>query len=110
MSLVVFYICIIQIALLLLTFLVGFCELTPLFANTLKSTLARFTLCISLLTLGYYAHLLNHTPYQVVLALLVVTLAVTFCLSKYLFVEYSMRKRRQNKLDILKEVNKKKCI
>lgn len=107
MSLITFYIGVIQMSLLYLTFLVGFCELTPLFANNLKSTLARFTLCVALLCLGYYAHYLYHSPYPAVLSLLVVTLAVSFCLSKYLIIEYSKRKRRQEKLEKVKETRGK---
>lgn len=89
-----FYIGTIQLSLLLLTFLVWWCELTPLFSNSLKSILLRFTISMSLLILGCYAHYLALVPIQVTFSFFVLIIASTFYIAKKLMHTYSTRKER----------------
>lgn len=110
MFLTAFYVGIIQIVLFLMTFVILFCELTKVFADTIKLVILRASVAFSLLTLGFYAHYLEHLPYPVVVSLFVITLAACFCTTKYIFKEYGKRKRKQDQLERIKQVRSNKNV
>lgn len=90
-----FTVSIVQLSLILLALLVGFCEVTTYFSNSGVSTTIRFVIGISLLILSYYAKYLLQAPHIVSYCLLVVTLAATFYVSKYIILQYNNRKRQK---------------
>ena len=110
MFLTAFYVGIIQIVLFLMTFVILFCELTKVCADTVKSVILRTVVAFSLLTLGFYAHYLEHLPYPVVVSLFVITLATCFWTSKLIFKEYIKRKRKQDRLERIIEIRSKKDV
>lgn len=110
MFLTAFYVGIIQIVLFLMTFVILFCELTKVFADTVKSVILRTTVAFALLTLGFYAHYLEYLPYPVVVSLFVITLAACFWTSKFIFKEYIKRKRKQDRLERIIEIRSNKNV
>jgi membrane protein implicated in regulation of membrane protease activity len=94
-SLIPLYIWTIQIALFLLTVMVWACDCTPLFADTLKSAIIRGSISFSLLIVGYYASFLILAPHILVFAILVISLASSYYIGKYLYQEYNKRKQER---------------
>lgn len=97
------YIVIIQLCLLIWTFLVGWCEMSKMFADTLKSSLARFSLATSLIVLGFYAKFLVLAPYVVVFSAFIVCVLFTALFLKLLIHEHD---KRVNVLNYRKSRNK----
>lgn len=108
MFLTAFYVGIIQVVLFLMTFIILFCELTKVFEDTFKSVLLRSVLAFSLIIMGFYAHHLEKLPYAFVLSLFIVVLMTCFFVSKHIFKEYSKRKRKEERLQKIREIRSSK--
>ena len=78
------YIVIIQVCLLIWTFLLGWFEISRTFSDTFKSSIVRFTLAVSFLVLGFYAKFLLLAPYLVVFAAFTVCVYFTALFIKLL--------------------------
>lgn len=93
------YISIIQACIVFQFFLVIFCDLTRVFANTLKSMLLRWVLAVSLALLGYYVQYLEYVHNDVVFVCFAVVLIVTFLTVHFIGKEYLSRLRKMEKLE-----------
>ena len=85
------YIVIIQVCLLIWTCLIGWCEISRTFSDTLKSSIVRFTLAVSFLVLGFYAKFLLLAPYLVVFAAFTVCVCFTVLFIKLLIHKHDKR-------------------
>lgn len=94
----IIYIALIQICLFIQTFIVIWCECTPLFANTVKSILFRALTALSLVIVGSSAHYLEKAPYPVLLAVFFIVVISTLLLIKYIIKEHNLRDERLNKI------------
>ena len=101
----IIYIALIQICLFLISAVVVWCEVSPLFADSLWSNCFRWCLGISLTVLGYYAHFLIVAPYFVVFAILIVVFSFTFLSLKMIVNERYKRARKTQNHNKLKENN-----
>lgn len=94
----IIYIALIQLCLFIQTFIVIWCECTPVFANTFKSALFRVLTALSLIVLGSSAHYLDKAPEPVVLSAFFIVVISTLLLIKYIIKEYNLRDERINKI------------
>ena len=85
------YIVIIQVCLLILTCLIGWCEISRTFSDTFKKSIVRFTLAVSFLVLGFYAKFLLLAPYLVVFAAFIVCVCFTVLFIKFIIHEHDKR-------------------
>lgn len=104
------YISIIQVCLFILTALVVFCELTVLFADTVKSVIVRLTIGTGLVVAGYYTNELGNAPYFLTFILLGIVLIFTVFTFKYIIEQYQERSIRLSRID--RKINKrqKRCL
>lgn len=87
----IIYIALIQLCFMIMTSITMWCELSPLFADSIWSNCSRWCLGISLLTVGYYSHFLITAPYFVVFAVLIVVFSFTFLSVKMILQEHYKR-------------------
>ena len=104
------YISFIQVCLFILTAIVIFCEITPLFANTVKSVVARLALGIGLVVSGYYTQYLYDAPYFLTFSLLGIVLLFTVFTFKYIVNEYQERSIRLSKINRPIHKKRKRCL
>ena len=94
---------IIQVCLLICTFLIVWCEISRVFSDTFKKSIIRFTLAVSFLVLGFYAKFLLLAPYLVVFAAFTVCVCFTVLFIKLLIHEHDKRVHVLNHRKNIKE-------
>ena len=95
------YISIIQLFLILQFCLVVFCELTPFFADTVKSISVRMLLGFCLITIAYYSNYLIFAPYHIIMIVFLLCGITTFLAFHFTIKEYMRRLQRANRLTLL---------